>query len=200
MMKDIYKKNFADCESQAFGDYYEGPAIVVTAAAEPITTDYSDYLTANPIQDFTSALPSLGENFNIPIEGDVSSVSAMASNAGQASKPSAAQNFNTAASTIASVVSSLAPVVLGISHVGAPIVQPNSTNQLMAAMLAAGYTQQQALSAAAASLSANGINPNGVQVRAQLQSGLLAALTPQDKTWLIVGAVGIGLILLLKRG
>lgn len=199
-MKEIYKKNFADCESQAFGDYYEGPAIVVTATATPITTDYSDYLSSNPIQDFTSSLTSMSENFNIPIDtGDVSSVSAMASNAGQASKPSAAQNFNIAASTIASVVSSLAPVVLGMSNVGAPIVQPNSTNQLMAAMLAAGYTQQQALAAASASLAANGINPNGVQVRAQLQSGLLAALTPQDKTWLILGAVAIGAIILLKR-
>jgi hypothetical protein len=91
----------------------------------------------------------------------------------------------------------------GTTASGSPVVAPGDESALIQQLIAQGASQTAALNAALASMQANQIQPQPAQV-AQLQA--VAAATPSagflglsTTTLLIIGAVGIGAIVLLKK-
>jgi hypothetical protein len=99
--------------------------------------------------------------------------------------------------------STIQPVtVTGTTAAGTPVVAPSDTDALIQQLIAQGQSQTAAMTAAMASLEANGINSQTPQVQQQLQSSVAAAspglLGLSNTTWLILAAAGIGIFLLVE--
>jgi hypothetical protein len=123
----------------------------------------------------------------------------------QATSPAAASSSTVPYQSASSSTAAAPLTVTGTTAAGTPVVPPDQTQALISALLAQGQSQQQAYSAAMASLQANGVNTSTPAVQSQVQGALAAASTSgvsgSGMLWVGLGLLGVlGVMMYTGKG